>query len=54
MKIVNVHGIKMSTTEEMAFSKFMSNNNIAMNTKTINDRLSFVSEWLQNYLKSSK
>ena len=53
MKTVNVHGIKMSVSEEMAFSKYVNNNNIAMNTKNADERLAFVLDWLEKHLKEN-
>lgn len=49
LKLIDVHGIKMSTTEEMAFSKYIASNNIAMNTKTADERLAIVLAWQDIY-----
>lgn len=53
-KLINVHGLLMSPEEEMMFSKYVSNNSIAMNTKTADERLSFVLEFQANYLNYDK
>lgn len=46
MKTVNAYGVEMSFIDEMKFSKFLSNNNIAMNTKTVEERKLFAENWL--------
>jgi hypothetical protein len=53
MKILNVYGIKMSEVEEMAFAKFRSENNIAMNTLTEQERYEYTLNWLEKYLSES-
>lgn len=51
IKTVNVYGLKMSSLEEMMFSKYIRNNGIAMNTKTKDERLAIALEWLGSFLK---
>ena len=48
-----VYGVKMTSLENMAFSKYVSNNNIAMNTKIEKERTHITLNWLNNY-KASK
>jgi hypothetical protein len=50
-KLIDVYGIKMSTTEEMAFSKYIASNHIAMSTKTADERLAIVLAWQDIYFK---
>lgn len=54
MKLINVHGIKMSAVEEMAFGKYLANNNVAMNTKTKDERMAFTMNWLAGHLGTPK
>lgn len=51
MKLLNVHGLLLSSTEEMKFSKYLSKNNIAMNTKSAGERMTVVLEWKEYYKK---
>jgi len=44
------YGVEMTSLEQMAFFKFISNNNIAMNTKTADDRERLALEWLEDHL----
>lgn len=46
--IINVYGIDMSVMQEIRFSKYLSNNSIAMNTKTKQERKEIAEKWLQN------
>ena len=48
MKKEIVYGVEMTSLENMIFSKYVSNNNIAMNTKTINERTEITLNWLKN------
>lgn len=48
MKMENVYGVEMTELENMIFSKWVSNNGIAMNTKTIEERRIITSDWLLN------
>lgn len=50
MKTNTVYGVEMTSLENMAFSKFIANNNIAMNTKTADERERLTAEWLENRL----
>lgn len=49
-KLVDVYGVLMSASEEQAFSKYRSNNSIAMNTKTVDERLELTLNWLEKHL----
>jgi hypothetical protein len=51
MKRLNVYGVKMSELENMMFSKYVSNNSIAMNTLPEPERTKITQEWLdlQNF-----
>ena len=49
MKIETVYGVKMSGLEDMIFSKYLSNNNIAMNTVSADERTRIAQEWLNSY-----
>ena len=49
MKIETVYGVKMSGLEDMIFSKYLSNNNIAMNTVSSDERTRIAQEWLNRY-----
>lgn len=52
MKIETVYGVKMSGLENMIFSKYLSNNNIAMNTVIADERTRIAQEWLdKNHLE---
>lgn len=48
MKTTNVYGVEMTELENMIFSKWVSNNGIAMNTKTTEGRREITSDWLLN------
>ncbi len=48
MKTQNVYGVEMTELENMIFSKWVSNNGIAMNTKTIEERRKITSDWLSS------
>jgi len=50
--LVNVYGILMSSTEEQAFAKYRSENQIAMNTKTPDERLALTLNWLEKHLSN--
>jgi hypothetical protein len=45
-KKLNVYGVEMSEIENMMFSKYISNNSIAMNTFTEIERTRITQEWL--------
>lgn len=47
-KTIDIYGVQLTTMQEMLFSKYMSNNGIAMNTKTPEERKRIVTEWLCN------
>lgn len=51
-KLINVYGVQMSQVEEMAFAKYRSNNNIAVNTMTEDERLALTLNWLEQYLNN--
>lgn len=51
IKTVDVYGLKMSSLEEMMFSKYIRENGIAMNTKTADERLAIALDWLEKFLK---
>lgn len=53
MKLIDVYGIKMNSIEQGAFAKHLSNNSIAMNTKTTDERLSIAINWLNEYLTNA-
>jgi hypothetical protein len=42
MKTFTVHGAKLSSLQSMMFDKYISSNNIAMNTKTPDERKAIV------------
>jgi len=44
-----VYGVKMTSLENMIFSKYLSNNNISMNTKLESDRTQTTLDWLINH-----
>jgi hypothetical protein len=46
MKRVDVYGVMLSSEQAMMFAKYMVNNNIAMNTKTPEERKAIVQNWL--------
>lgn len=46
MKKLNAYGVEMTELENMMFSKYVSNNNIAMNTLTESERTKLTQEWL--------
>jgi len=50
MKKYFTYGVEMTSVEQMAFFKFISNNNIAMNTKTADERKRLALEWLEDHL----
>lgn len=50
-KLIDVYGILMSGSEEQAYSKYRSNNSIAMNTKTKDERYKITLDWLASYLQ---
>ena len=45
-KKLNVYGVEMSEIENMMFSKYVNNNNIAMNTLTEAERKEVTENWL--------
>jgi hypothetical protein len=42
----NVYGVMVTSIEEMLFSKYIVINNIAMNTKNVEERKMIVQTWL--------
>jgi hypothetical protein len=48
MKKLNVYGIELTELENMKFSKWVSNEGIAMNTKTEEERKQITSDWLKS------
>ena len=53
MKEIEVFGITMSSIQEMKFSKYLENNNIAMNTFQKEERTKITRNWLCNHLSKS-
>lgn len=51
MKKTIVYGIEMSFIEEMKFFKFLSNEGIAMNTKTKEERQQIAKGWLHKNIQ---
>lgn len=49
MKKIDVFGIKMTSLQEMRFSRHLENNRIAMNTIYKNERTEIAKKWLENY-----
>lgn len=45
MKNYDVYGIKMTSLEQMAFSKYLDNNRIAMNTFEKEERKEIAKKW---------
>ena len=54
MKKLKVYGVEMSELENMMFSKYVSNNGIAMNTHTEAERTITTQEWLNNNITLTK
>ena len=50
MKMYTIYGVKMTSFQEMMFSKYISNHSIAMNTKTALERFEIAEKWLQKHL----
>jgi len=48
MKIYVVYGVEMTSLQELIFSKYLNNSNIAMNTKTYEERKAIANEWLKS------
>ena len=48
MKTYFVYGVKMTSLQELIFSKHINNCNIAMNTKTAEERLEIAKKWLES------
>ena len=48
MKTYFVYGVKMTSLQELIFSKHINNCNIAMNTKTAEERREIAEKWLQS------
>ena len=46
-KTVDRYGVEMSPIEAMGFAKYLSNNAIAMNTKTAEERTEIASDWIE-------
>jgi len=46
MEKLNIYGVELTELENMMFSKWISNNGIAMSTKTEEERTHITSEWL--------
>lgn len=52
MKFENVYGVEMTPLQNMMFSKWISNQGIAMNTYTTDGRREIAREWLnQNHIE---
>ena len=47
----DVFGIKMTSLEQMRFSKYLENNRIAMNTYHKSQRNNIAEKWLLDYNK---
>ena len=47
LKTKCVYGINLSSEEAMRFEKYMANNNIAMNTKSAEQRKAIAIDWLK-------
>lgn len=45
----NVYGVKMTSLEEMRFSKYLDNERIAMNTYCKEERVKIAEDWIKNY-----
>lgn len=52
MKKQLVYGVQMTSLENMMFSKYMSNNNIAMNTHTDAERTEIAQMWI-NFIRKN-
>jgi hypothetical protein len=50
MKKLDVFGVKMTSLQEMKFSKYLDNNRIAMNTYYKEQRTEIAQEWIDSYL----
>jgi hypothetical protein len=48
-KLLSIYGVVMTQLQAMQFQKYISNNHIAMNTKTSDERKATAQEWLDNY-----
>lgn len=48
----DVFGIKMTSLEQMRFSKYLENNRIAMNTLYKEERKNITENWLNEYKKT--
>jgi len=48
MKTYFVYGVKMTSLQELIFSKYINNCNIAMNTKTAEERQEIAKKWLKS------
>ncbi len=49
MIMKEVYGVKMTEIEDMKFSKYRANNNIAMNTLTKDERKALTEKFLNEY-----
>jgi len=54
MKKLKVYEVEMSELENMMFSKYVSNNNIAMNTLAKAERTKLTQEWMDNNITLTK
>ena len=45
-RFYNVYGVKMTSLEEMRFSKYLDNERIAMNTFHKQERMNIAKKWL--------
>lgn len=52
MILNNVYGVKMTSLQEMRFSKYLDNNKIAMNTFLKGERYNIANNWLLEYKES--
>ncbi len=44
-----VYGVKMTSLQNMMFSKYIANNSIAMNTKSEQERKELTQNWLNKW-----
>lgn len=49
-KYIIVHGVQLTSLQEMLFSKWINNNNIAMNTLTSEQRTAKVTKFINEVL----
>jgi hypothetical protein len=54
MKKLNVYGVELTELENMIFSKWVSNEGISMNSKTVEERKQITINWLNEYEKTNQ